>query len=100
MRDYEKLARAREHAALEKELAKRSFAGLKQALRPSSIAKRVGRKATSAASEAGGGIVGAVQAHPGLSTSLLAGTSLVVGSKAIGRFIADGFETKGRSSER
>jgi len=99
VRDRSDLMQLRERAAREKELAKQSFAGLKQALRPSSIATRLGRKATVAASDVAGGVADSVRAHLGLTTSLAVGTGLVVLSKPLGALIADGLSSTKADSE-
>lgn len=82
------LMQAHARAEHEKQLAKQSFASLKQALRPSSVLKRLGKKATSKVSEVTGGLADTVRAHPGLTTSLIAGTGLVIASKPLGDLIA------------
>ena len=90
MTDGETLAQARALAKQEKAAAKQSFAALKTALRPSSIAKRMWGKAVKTSHHTVGGAVETARTHRGLAASIAVGTGLMVVSKPLGRRLADG----------
>lgn len=80
---------ARALAEAEKALARKAFAELKAAARPSAIAARAGRKAKRGIAAAGSSAADGVRAHPVAVASVVAGAGLVLAAKPIGDFLAE-----------